>query len=642
MNHKITLLLCLVLTGILACTPAGEEAESEDYDISAADSAALLDGLAALEQQADTVRDRAHPGLFADAAVYGKAVAWALRHPDELYTADYTQNAYKALEIARDRLTKLQAGTITWANEKGRIVRAYRSRVDGSIQPYGLQIPDSYNGSPTRLDVWLHGRGSTRTELSFIAAHDPAFPRDTPLDSIPSSQNYIQLDVFGRNNVAYRWSGETDVYEALAEVRENYNIDPDQITLRGFSMGGAGAWHLGLHNPTPWAAIEAGAGFNETLNYASQSDLPTHQMSALTIYDAYRYALNAFNVPTVGYGGEIDPQLQASVNVREQLVEEGFNLTESDLRWTTDDLQALFLVGAETPHRWHRDSKAESSAFIDERLPRAVPDPVRFVTYTTAYANAYWLRIDGLEKHYERAEIDGTRSDDGVVVSTTNVRALSLTTSNRTYTIDGQRIAGAGANPSFVKVDGQWAVGTLQDLQKRPGLQGPIDDAFKDSFIVVRPTGEALTPDAHATALRRLDRFQTEYTKWLRGDVRVVNDTDLTEQQIADNHIILFGDAGSNQVLARIIDDLPTLEWNADALTIAGEEQDVATTLPAMVYPNPLNPNRYVVINSGHTFGEAEFRGTNALLFPRLGDWGSLSITDESILSSGYFDEEWR
>lgn len=29
---------------------------------------------------------------------------------------------------------------------------------------------------------------------------------------------------------------------------------------------------------------------------------------------------------------------------------------------------------------------------------------------------------------------------------------------------------------------------------------------------------------------------------------------------------------------------------------------------------------RAVVINSGHTFGEADFRGTNAWLYPRLGE----------------------
>ena len=30
-------------------------------------------------------------------------------------------------------------------------------------------------------------------------------------------------------------------------------------------------------------------------------------------------------------------------------------------------------------------------------------------------------------------------------------------------------------------------------LAKRPGLQGPIDDAFMDRFVMVKPTGEALT-----------------------------------------------------------------------------------------------------------------------------------------------------
>lgn len=642
MNYKISFVFCLALIGLLACSPVVVEQEPEDYAISPANSEALLEGLTAFEQKAETLRDRAHPALFADAAIYGKAVAWALRHPSEFYTSAYTENAFKALEIAQERLSKLEAGTITWANEKGRVVRAYRSRVDGSLQPYGLLIPESYDGSPTRLDVWLHGRGSTLTEIRFLAAHDPAFPRDEPFEALPASQDYIQLDVFGRTNNAFRWSGETDIYEALADVRERYNIDPEQITLRGFSMGGAGAWHIGLHNPTPWAAIEAGAGFNETLNYAKQSNLPAHQMSALTIYDAYRYALNAFNVPTVGYGGEVDAQLQASVNVREQLQKEGFNLVEGDFRWTTADLNALFLIGRETPHRWHPDSKAVSNAFIDAELPRVKPDHVRFVTYSTAFADAYWLRIEGLEKHYERAEIDARRDDDGVFITTSNVRALSLTTSNRTYVIDGQSVSDARNNPSFVKVDGQWVVGTLDGLQKRPGLQGPIDDAFKDSFLVVRPTGEAIAPNAHAAALRRLDRFQTEYAKWLRGDVQVVNDTDLTEEQIANHHLILFGDAGSNQVLARILGDLPALEWTAETLTVAGEEHDVAAALPAMIYPNPLNPDRYVVINSGHTFGEAEFRGTNALLFPRLGDWGVLSTADESIISSGYFDEEWR
>ena len=63
----------------------------------------------------------------------------------------------------------------------------------------------------------------------------------------------------------------------LRRCAKRYKIDPRRIVLRGFSMGGAGAWHLGLHYPDRWAAVEAGAGFTETKRYAKQDNLPAYQ-----------------------------------------------------------------------------------------------------------------------------------------------------------------------------------------------------------------------------------------------------------------------------------------------------------------------------------------------------------------------------
>jgi hypothetical protein len=60
-----------------------------------------------------------------------------------------------------------------------------------------------------------------------------------------------------------------------------------------------------------------------------------------------------------------------------------------------------------------------------------------------------------------------------------------------------------------------------------------------------------------------------------------------------------------------------------------------------LIDPNPLNPKRYVVINSGRTFGDADFRGTNAWLYPRLGDHAVLTA-DRTVVLSGFFDERWR
>jgi hypothetical protein len=74
---------------------------------------------------------------------------------------------------------------------------------------------------------------------------------------------------------------------------------------------------------------------------------------------------------------------------------------------------------------------------------------------------------------------------------------------------------------------------------------------------------------------------------------------------------------------------------------MAGQKFSAADHVPVLIYPNPLNPKRYIVINSGHTFGDAEFRGTNALLFPRLGDYAVLG-RDGAVSIAGLFNENWK
>lgn len=543
--------------------------------------------------------------LAADVEVYAKAAEWLLRFPEECYTETYYKNALALLDTGAARAAQLERDDTPWTRQKGRFSRGYRSRVDGSVQPYALLIPQSYTGSqPMRLDLVLHGRGSTLTEVSFLAAHDSPQP-------LPPDQDFIQMEVYGRGNNAYRWAGETDVFEALDAVLAQYNIDRNRIVLRGFSMGGAGAWHLGLHYPSRWAAIEAGAGFNETRRYAKLSNLPPWQDKLLHIYDAVDCALNVFDIPTVGYGGEIDPQLQASLNIQEQLKVEGLS-----------GLRARFLVGPQTPHKFHPESKAESEKFIRATIaePRSI-DRIRYVTYTTRYNQCGWVTIDGLERHYERAEIDAVREAGEVRVTTKNIARLTLSElSRRSVVIDGQKLRRAAANLTLQKADGKWKPAEGEQLRKAHGLQGPVDDAFMDSFVCVRP-GKS-SPQAEAV----LDRFTREFSKWMRGDVRVKGDDAITAADIAQSNLILFGDASTNRMIARVMGKLPKVRTGS---------------LPVMIYPNPLNPKRYVVLNAGHSFGEREFRGTNALLFPRIGDWAVMA-EDGSIKESGFFDEHWE
>src|SRR5262249_41270096 len=133
-----------------------------------------------------------------------------------------------------------------------------RSALDGSVQPYGITIPDSYDGSkPVRLYVWLHGRDQVLSEARFIARF-PAPNKGVTYATADLGQ--ITLDCYGRWNNANHWAGEVDVFEAIEQVKARYKIDPDRIVLRGFSLGGAGAWHVALHHPGDFAAADIGAG----------------------------------------------------------------------------------------------------------------------------------------------------------------------------------------------------------------------------------------------------------------------------------------------------------------------------------------------------------------------------------------------
>jgi len=178
-------------------------------------------------------------------------------------------------------------------------------------------------------------------------------------------------------------------------------------------------------------------------------------------------------------------------------------------------------------------------------------------------------------------------------------------------------------------VDGKWRVSGDLKKRKRPGLQGPIDDAFRDAFLCVLPSGKPANRWAGAYVNKLIDQFRDEWAKWMRGDLRVKKDTEVTPADAARYHLVAFGDQSSNKVI-REIGPLVLQRWPQDG------------TLPVLILPNPRSPNKYIVLNSGHTFHEADFKGTNALLFPRLGDYSLIHAPTNSVIFSRMLDVNWR
>jgi pimeloyl-ACP methyl ester carboxylesterase len=614
----------------------------------------LREKLAGLKGRVD---DLAMPGV----EIYLKAAEWIMRH-GEFFTADSGKWTLNVLDQGLQRAELAAQGKTPWLDPTNRsTARGYRSRIDGSIQPYAVSYPDDYakvKGKTYRLDIVLHGRDATLCEVKFLQQRSAA-------KAIPKEQDYIQIDIYGRGNNAYRWAGESDVWEALEHFHaverkrgRSDLLDPKRVVLRGFSMGGAGTWHLGLHHPDRFAVIGPGAGFTTTHGYIKglPNPLPSPQEECLRIYDAIRYAENARMLPIVAYSGEKDAQKAAADNIEKRLRE-----------LKIDTMTHLVAPGLEHrfPPEWQKQAEVEWSKFAGEGKGRnPQPDEIHFTTYTLRYPSCEWVRITGLEKHYEKATITAKRGEKGVDIRTENVRSFRLlepgTTRGwlaREATIDGQNVPNPLHYQSiddvgyYARKEGKWSPiypPRADRLEKRPGLQGPIDDAFMDGFLCVSAGGKPWHARAGQGAQAQLERFRREWDKYMRGILPVVRDQELTAEQIASKHLILFGDPQSNSVLAKVIDQLP-LKWSADQLAMGGKQYDPATHLPVLIYPNPLNPKKYIVLNTGHTFHEAEFKGTNAQLYPRLGDYAILKPTPTEkapaayeVVTAGLFDEFWK
>jgi dienelactone hydrolase len=588
---------------------------------------------------------------IADASVALKAAKWILRH-GEFYAEDSVAKTLRTIDLGLERSQQLTDGKHPWTSAKGGVARGFVSRIDGSVQPYAVYVPASYDGvTPLRLDVILHGRDATLTEVKFLLAHEGK--------PYPTDETGLLLHVFVRGNNAYRWAGETDVLEAIEAVKRNYRVDYERVLLRGFSMGGAGAWHLGLHRPWDWCAVEAGAGFTETRSYANVKDLPDYQAKTLHIYDSVDYAQNASGVPITGYGGEDDPQKQAAQNIVDALTAQGVKMTTEGLVTKAEGLDFLRVLGAKMGHSIDPASAKVLKSFRDEHAAKGQntkPYSIKFVTYTLKYGEAEWISIEGLKEHYAKTTVEAETNGKIATIKTSNVTILGIDRDAAEQVQFGEQIlplrtAVKGLLPMvyFRLTETGWetfdydqsiALLLNKAARKRPHLQGPIDDAFTGPFLCVVGTGKPWNEKVDEVAKIRLEQFKAEWSEFLRGDLPVKDDSAVTAEDVETRHLILFGDSGSNRIMARVLPDLP-ISWTKNEIKIAGKSYAANEHIPSLIAASPVNSVKYVVLNSGHTFGTKDFMGTNALLYPRLGDWG-VSTIDDVVVSSGFFDERWK
>ncbi len=616
-------------------------------------------GLESLAKEIDGLKValKTKPGLLElvpDVQIFHRAVHDALKH-NEFFSVKEFPTAKKLLALGAERAKNLLDGQTPWLEKPGLVVRGYISKIDGSVQPYGLVVPASFkagSGTPQRLDVWFHGRGETLSELNFLSGRLSSGGEFTPA-------NALVLHPYGRYCNANHFAGEVDTFEAIDHLKKRFPVDPNRIVMRGFSMGGAACWNFAVHYSGLWAAAAPGAGFSESPDFLKvfqkETLQPTwYEKKLFHLYDCTDWAVNLTQCPTVAYSGEKDSQKQAADLMEKALASEGIKL--------------VHIIGPGTGHSYHPQAKVEINRRIDAiaALGRpTLPTSLRFITYTLRYPKMRWINIDRMKEHWTPARIDAEiASDHEIRVKTHGVEAFSILMypgtcplqGTPTVIIDDDPVA-AGLLPSdrswevsFVKEEKGWAVGSpAKGLAKRPHLQGPIDDAFMDRFVMVRPTGAPLNEKVGSWTKKEMAHAVDHWRKQFRGDARVIDDTAVSDADIASSNLVLWGDPSSNAVLKKIADKLP-ISWSSDGVRLGKDGKQFAADnhVVAMIYPNPLNPDKYVVLNSGFTFREYDYLN-NARQIPKLPDWAILDVNQPTtsrrpagIADAAFFGERWE
>ena len=540
-------------------------------------------------------------------------------------------------------------------------MESYVSEVDGSQQPYGLYLPEPWDPEvPHPVVIDLHGY-TERANTSFS------------MGSYANANAWIMVKPDGRGDTWYDGVAENDVFRVLEEVRARYLIDENRVYLTGCSMGGTGTFLLGFRHPDVFAAVSGIDGpwdyrWHHRAHYAKASDPDRIEPSREPL-------LQSMSAVDIAENGK-NLNMQVMVHTGDGLVSPDQNARRLDAR-----LNELGYVHSYLEYPGGHcagGTTLDTCDFFLQHAREPYPKDVLLKANQLKYGSAYWVRIDRLQKKPAtdelatiEAKITGKQKDI-VEVTASDLVQFTLFLTPELVTVDEVNIVVNGeavyTGPVrqitvFASLDeaGDIIGWSTEDtfphgLCKTALIEGPIGRANTSKFFLV--VGTASKPDTSKNR-QEAEKFASEWNTWMHASISPVDDSFITEEDIATSNLILFGTADSNSVIQEINDLLPVRIWNdrivAGATEYVGENYGLY-----MIFPNPLNPERYVVISHGTIEGSCETE-MNALPWY----WPDYVVFDTSIVPSptvtapswfgpqmvylpdawveaGFFDQYWR
>ncbi|MBN2527920.1 MAG: prolyl oligopeptidase family serine peptidase [Deltaproteobacteria bacterium] len=586
-----------------------------------------------------------------------ESMEWRISYLASLFKQGDTGFDYISRELAdtEKMVAAMEKGEDPYAGKRNQLQRrGYRSQVDGALHHYALYVPPGWKEDGDQLYsmiVALHGLGGHPVKTISTLFGNPMGEDETREQRVRNPGSIGRAPMFvvapeGFGNSGYYALGERDVIDVINIVKERYRIDEKRIYITGASMGGIGAARIPLHYPDLFAAAVPLCGYHNMRYYSQVRQQPLSPVEdyLLDVHSNIRWVENGAHIPMHIVHGTKDQPRQS------QDLLEHYKLQGNDATLTLLD----------AGHNVWDDTYKNGWIFRHFMRYHRNPHPrnVQFKTASLRYSQSAWLRIDDRDNPNTWAQIDGQWPEDGHIrINTQNIDAFTVERDEKLAAtlfqldIDNDHFPPdvlTSKENTFVRHDGHWRpeAFTPSPHTKTAGLSGPIGDAEYDSLLFVYGTKDKWEGTLAKRIIGHLKTPRYGMTvKW-----KVKADVEVTPEDIERYSIVIVGTRAGNALLKRMADKLP-IQVKDGAIHMGKKTFNAKRTAASFIYPNPLNPKRYVVVHTGNSREAIFFTAHLPNMIPDYviydaSDWGYTEgyvlSEDRQVLASGFFDKNWQ
>jgi hypothetical protein len=508
---------------------------------------------------------------------------------------------------------------------------AYLSPVDGSGQPFRIDIPSDYDPAhPAPLSLQLHGHSGNHLE-------DAGDMREHP--------GYFELSVLGRARGGYyRALSEADVLQALDYVSQHWAVDRSRVHVIGGGMGGTGALWLASRYPQLFASGRSVGG--------SASDKPLGNLLTLPIYalhseDDYRVPVLQTRGPLaklLALGGDVTLEEPTGYGHAVWKYQEGTARADA---WyaqhvrpasrQVDKLDFTALDGEAVRSFW---------AEIAEWGPE--PRPAHFALKVGS-KNRLEARLDNIRSLRIRLAESPLERDQTLRVSIEGAPPLTVPAPLPSeiwleHADAGWSFADAAPTAPF-RLHTPGGASQLYDGQPLLIVYGTHGD--EPMRAALRAAAEAASHSSNAgwpKPARDGGDDGVAHNQNLYGELNVKADGEVTLDDLAQRHLVLIGTADQNSVVAGFAARLPVRYQDGEIVWSDGTHLSAQDRALGLVHYNPDAPSRlifWVASNDAAAYAPGSL-APELLAVPSGADAVVVRVSDPTLVTSRSFDSRWH